>query len=112
MKDCINNLTHSLLQQGDEIRQRSYGAPPLPTKDLTTTSSGDSRATRADARNQPFMSPTASYGSGAIHDDTPQTPGSTLTPMDMYNKEVRFNRRKRDYVSRLHQPMPMLVSGN
>jgi hypothetical protein len=111
MKDCINNLTHSLLQQGDEIRQRSYGAPPLPTKDLTTTSSGDGRATRADARNQPFTSPTASHGTGATHAGTPRTPGSTLTPMDMYHKEIRFNRRKRDYVSRVHQPMPMLVRG-
>ena len=111
MKDCINNLTHSLLQQGDEIRQRSYGFPPLPTKDLATTSSGDGRATRADARNQPFMSPTASHGSGAIHADTPRTPGSTLTPMDMYHKEIRFNRRKRDYISRVHQPMPCLVRG-
>jgi hypothetical protein len=111
MKDCINNLTHSLLQQGDEIRQRSFGFPPLPTKDLTTSSSGDSRATRADARNQPFMSPTVSHVIGAIHADTPRTPGSTLTPMDMYHKEIRFNRRKRDYVSRVHQPMPMLVRG-
>jgi hypothetical protein len=111
MKDCINNLTHSLLQQGDEIRQRSFGFPPLPTKDLTTSSSGDGRATRADARNQPFMSPTVSHVSGAIHADTPRTPGSTLTPMDMYHKEIRFNRRKRDYVSRVHQPMPMLVRG-
>jgi hypothetical protein len=52
MKDCINNLIHSLLQQGDDIRQRSYGAAPSATKDLTTTTSGDGRATRADAKNQ------------------------------------------------------------
>jgi hypothetical protein len=111
MKDCINNLTHSLLQQGDEIRQYSYGAAPSATKDLTTTSSGDGRAIRSDAKNQPFTSPTASHGTGATHADTPRTPGSTLTPMDIYHKEIRFNRRKRDYVSRAHQPMPMLVRG-
>jgi hypothetical protein len=28
LKDCINNLTHSLLQQGDDMRQRTCGAPP------------------------------------------------------------------------------------
>ena len=109
MKDCINNLTHSLLQQGDEIRQYSYGAAPSATKDLTTTSSGDGRAIRSDAKNQPFTSPTASHGTGATHAGTPRTPGSTLTPMDMYHKEIRFNRRKRDYISRVHQPMPCLV---
>ena len=112
MKDCINNLTHSLLQQGDEIRQQSYGAPPSATKDLTTTSSGDGRAIRSDAKNQPFTSPTASHGSGAIHADTPRTPGSIQTPMGLYHQEVRFNKRKRDYISRVHQPMPMLVRGS
>jgi hypothetical protein len=44
MKDCINNLTHSLLQQGEDIRQRSYGAPPSVTKDLTSSFSTDGRA--------------------------------------------------------------------
>jgi hypothetical protein len=32
---CINNLTHSLLQQGLDMRQRGYGAPPSATKDIT-----------------------------------------------------------------------------
>jgi hypothetical protein len=41
MKDCINNLTHSLLQQGEDIWQRSYGATPSATKDLTSTTSRD-----------------------------------------------------------------------
>jgi hypothetical protein len=41
MKDCINNLTHSLLQQSDEMRQRGYGAAPSATEDLTSTTSGD-----------------------------------------------------------------------
>jgi hypothetical protein len=111
MKDCINNLTHSLLQNGEEIRQRSYGAPPLPTEDLTSTSSGDGQATRADARNQPFMSPTASHGSGGIHAGTPRTPASTITASALYRKEISFNQRKRDYVARVHQSMPMLARG-
>ena len=113
MKDCINNLTHSLLQQGDEIRQRSYGAPPLPTKDLTTTSSGDGRATRADARNQPFTSPTPANGTGGTHAGTSSnTPGSALSARGLHYQQVAFNKRKRDYNSRVHQPMPCLVRGS
>jgi hypothetical protein len=50
LKDCIHNLTHSLLQRGDEMRQRGYGAPPSAT---------------------PFPSPTPSNGSGAVHGGTP-----------------------------------------
>ena len=111
MKDCINNLTHSLLQQGDEIRQQSYGAPPSATKDLTSTSSGDGRAIRSDAKNQPFTSPTASHGSGATHAGTPRTPASSITASALYRKEIRFNQRKRDYVARVHQSMPMLARG-
>jgi hypothetical protein len=111
MKDCINNLTHSLLQQGDEIRQYSYGAAPSATKDLTTTSSGDGRAIRSDAKNQPFTSPTASHGTGATHAGTPRTLASTLTARGLYQKEIRFNQRKRDYVARVHQSMPMLARG-
>ena len=111
MKDCINNLTHSLLQQGDEIRQQSYGAPPSATKDLTSTSSGDGRAIRSDAKNQPFTSPTASHGSGATHAGTPRTPASSITASALYRKEIRFNQRKRDYVARVHQSIPMLARG-
>jgi hypothetical protein len=43
LKDCINNLTHSLLQQGDDIRQKAVGAPPSAIKNLETSSSGDGR---------------------------------------------------------------------
>ena len=111
MKDCINNLTHSLLQQGDEIRQYSYGAAPSATKDLTTTSSGDGRAIRSDAKNQPFTSPTPDHGIGATHGGTPRTPASTLTARGLYQKEICFNQRKRDYVARVHQSMPMLARG-
>jgi hypothetical protein len=111
MKDCINNLTHSLLQQGEDIRQRSYGATPSATKDLTSTTSGDGRATRADAKNQPFMSPTSAHGTGATHTGTPQTPASTVTAKGLYQKEICFNQQKRDYISRVHQSMPMLARG-
>jgi hypothetical protein len=92
LKDCINNLTHSLLQQGDDMRQRLPGCPPSATKDLTSTVSGDGRATRADANNQPFASPPPSHGTGAIHAGYPQIPTSTLTAMGWYYQdEVAFN---------------------
>jgi hypothetical protein len=81
LKDCINNVTHSLLQEGEDIRQRSYSAPPSVTKDLTSTSSGDGRAIRSDAKNQPFASPIPAHGTGGQHAGTPQTPGSALTPV-------------------------------
>jgi hypothetical protein len=111
LKDCINNVTHSLLQEGEDIRQRSYGAPSSITKDLTSSTLTDGRAIRSDAKNQPFTSPTAGNGTGGTHAGTPRTPGSIQTPMGLYHQEVRFNNRKRDYISRVHQPMPCLVRG-
>jgi hypothetical protein len=111
LKDCINNVTHSLLQEGEDIRQRSYGAPPSVTKDLTSSTSTDGRAIRSDSKNQPFTSPTPAHGTGATHAGTPTTPGSALTPMGLYHQEVAFKKRRRDYISRVHQPMPCLVRG-
>jgi hypothetical protein len=67
MKDCINNLTHSLLQQGNDIRQRGYGAAPSATNDLTTSVGSDGRKKRTDANNQPFTSPAAAHGTGLEH---------------------------------------------
>jgi hypothetical protein len=107
MKDCINNLTRSLLQQSDEMRQRGYGAAPSATKDLTSTTSGDGWSIQADAKNQPFTSPTAAHGMGQVHVSTPRTP----TVGGLYYQEFSFKKRKRDYNSRVHQPMPMLVRG-
>jgi hypothetical protein len=43
LKPCIINLTHSLLQEGEEMRQRGYDTPPSATKDITTSSSGEGR---------------------------------------------------------------------
>jgi hypothetical protein len=112
LKDCINNLTHSLLQQGDDMRQRQPGCPPSVSKDLRSSTSGDGQATRSDAKNQPFTPVPGAHGTGATHAGTPRTPGSALTPMDIYHKEIRFNKRNREYTSRVHQPMPMLVRGS
>jgi len=44
LKDCINNLTHSLLQQGNDMRQRRVGAPLSASKNLTSTTSGGGRS--------------------------------------------------------------------
>ncbi|OEU05936.1 hypothetical protein FRACYDRAFT_257320 [Fragilariopsis cylindrus CCMP1102] len=73
LKECIHNLTHSLLQRGDSMRKRGSGAPPKATKDITTSSSVDGRKIRSDSVRQPFTSPTATVTG------TPQTPASTIT---------------------------------
>jgi hypothetical protein len=44
LRECINNLTHPFLQQGLDMRQRGYGAPPSATKDISTSSSGEGRS--------------------------------------------------------------------
>jgi hypothetical protein len=79
------------------MRQRLPGCPPSASKDLTSTVSGDGRATRANAQNQPFTPVPSAHGTGATHADTTRTPGSALTPMDIYHKEIRFNKRNREY---------------
>jgi hypothetical protein len=107
LKDCINNLTHSLLQQGEGMRQRQPGCPPSASKDLTFSTSGCEQATRSDAKNQPFLSTPGAHGTGAINGGTVRT----TTVGGMYHHKIAFNKRQRDYVSRVHQPMPMLVRG-
>jgi hypothetical protein len=52
LNKCIHNLTHSLLQRGDPMRKRGTGAPPNPTKDITTSSSVDGRKVRKDSKQQ------------------------------------------------------------
>ncbi|OEU07038.1 hypothetical protein FRACYDRAFT_252509 [Fragilariopsis cylindrus CCMP1102] len=51
LKECIHNLTHSLLQQGAPMRKRGYGSTPNPTKDITTSSSVDGRKNYQPGRN-------------------------------------------------------------
>ena len=36
LKQCIHNLTHSLLQQGDFMRRRGVGSPPSAVTDIRT----------------------------------------------------------------------------
>jgi hypothetical protein len=71
LKEGIHNLIHSLLQRGDP-RQRGTGAPPSTTKDITTSSSMDSRAVGKDSVRRPFESAPAAHGTGAVHAGTPR----------------------------------------
>jgi hypothetical protein len=112
MKDCINNLTHSLLQQGDEIRQRSYGAAPSATKDLTSTNSADGRKKRADAKDQPWSPPPGAHGTGAIQAGTPRTPSSTFTPSGLHKQQAAFNKLKKKQPGRNHLSVQVAVSSS
>jgi hypothetical protein len=78
LKPCKNNLTHSLLQEGEEIRQRGYGAPPSATKDINSTSSGEGRRIRSDSSQPAFLSP-AGHGTRAVQFGTPQSTVSSIS---------------------------------
>jgi hypothetical protein len=67
LRECINNLTHSLPQQGLDMRQRGYGAPPSATKDISTSSSGEGRSIQSDSNRQPFETQPGPNGTGAVH---------------------------------------------
>ena len=107
IRDCINNLTHSLLQQGLEIRQRGVGAPPSATKNLDSTTSGDGRSVRSDSSRQPFASP-----SGSVQTGTPQTPVAAITARALHYRQVAFNRLKNFQPGRNHLSVPVVVSNS
>ena len=112
LRDCITNLTHSLLQQGPEMRQRGTGAPPSATKNLESTSSGEGRSVRSDAFNQPFQSPPGPHGTGAIHAGTTRTPVSTITTRALYYQQIAFTKLKKKQPGRNHQSQAMIVSSS
>jgi len=60
-KQCIQNSTHSVLQQGYLMRQRRVGAPPSAVKDITTYVCSDGKQVRSDSQWQPF-SPMIGHG--------------------------------------------------
>ncbi|OEU06161.1 hypothetical protein FRACYDRAFT_256066 [Fragilariopsis cylindrus CCMP1102] len=104
MRSCINDLTHSLLQQGSEIRTRGFGDAPSATKDITTTSSSlDGRKLRSDAVRQHFTSPTATVSG------TPQTPASSITARALRYRQSDFNRQKEMQPGRNHLSVPLIV---
>ena len=110
IRECINNLTHSLLQQGLEMRQRGVGAPPSATKNLDSTTSGEGRSIRKDSNRQPFESPPAGNGRGGIHAGTPRSSPS-VDSRTVYKQQATFKKRLKVLPDRVHQPMPCLVRG-
>jgi hypothetical protein len=91
LRECINNLTRSLLQQGLDMRQRGYGAPPSATKDISTSSSGEGRSIRSDSNRPPFETPPGPHGTGALHTGSTRTPVSSVTPRALYYQQAAFN---------------------
>ena len=65
LKLGIHNLTHSLLQRGDDMQLRKCGASPGATKDITTSSSQEGRKVRSDSVRQPYIQQHA-HGTGAV----------------------------------------------
>jgi hypothetical protein len=109
---CIKNLTHSLLQQGLEMRRRGCGAPPSATKNLDTTCSGEGRKVRSDAVTQPFESPPGAHGTGAIHTGSDRTLVSTVTARALYYQQVAFTKLKKRQPGRSHQSQAMVVNSS
>jgi hypothetical protein len=111
LKPCINNLTHSLLQEGEEMRQRGYGAPPSATKDVTSTSSGEGRRIRSDSSRPVFSSP-AAHGTGAVQSGTPQSTVSSISARGLYYQQTAFNQLKYFQPGRNHLSVPVVVSNS
>jgi hypothetical protein len=84
LRERINNLTHSLLQQGLDMRQRGYGAPPSANKDISTSSSGEGRSIRSDSNRPPCETPPSPHGTSALDTGSTQTPVSSITPRALY----------------------------
>jgi hypothetical protein len=120
LKPCINNLTHSLLQEGEEMRQRGYGAPPGATKDISSTSSGEGRRIRSDSSRPAFSSPAAT---GAVESGTPQSTVSSISARYLYYQHTvssisarylyyqhtAFNQLKYFQPGRNHLSVPVVV---
>jgi hypothetical protein len=109
LKHCINNLTHSLLQDGEEMRQRGVEAPPSATKNLDSSCSGEGRSIQSDSTRPAFLSPGA-HGTGAVHGATPCSSPSAVCPRAIYKQQLAFKRRKKIQPDRV-QPMPCIVRG-
>ena len=100
-------MTHSLLQQGSEIRTRGFGDAPSATKDITTTSSSlDGRKLRSDAFRQHFTSPTT------VHTATPQTPVSDLGARALRYRKAASKLQKERQPGRNHISVPVVVKKN
>jgi hypothetical protein len=109
LKECIHNLTHSLLQRGASIRKRGYGTSPSPTKDIRTSSSVEGRKVRKDSVRQPKHPPPAVHGTGAIHFCSSTSDVSSRT---IHKQQQAFRKWKRHQTWRRHQSVPNLVTGS
>jgi hypothetical protein len=111
LKDCIHNLTHSLLQRGYEMRQRGYGAPSNPTKDISSSTSSDGRSIRKDSKKQRFVGPAAAHGTSGMHTGARCSTTSTVCARAVYHQRAAFKKRKRLQPDRVHQSIPCIVRG-
>jgi hypothetical protein len=112
LRECINNLTHYLLQQGLDMRRRGYGAPPSATKDVTTSSSGEGRSIRSDSNRQPFETQLSPRGTGALHSGSTRTPVSNITPRALCYQQIAFKSLERKQPGRSHQSQAMIANSS
>jgi hypothetical protein len=109
LKESIHNLTHSLLQRGDDMRLRKCPPAPSATKDITTSSSQEGRKVRTDSLRQAHK-PIYPHGAGGVHAGIPQ-PIDSSSPHGRRYQQCAFSRRRLQQPWRVHQPVPMLVRG-
>jgi hypothetical protein len=110
IKEGIHNLTHSLLQRSDDMRQRKFGPPPSATKDITTSSSTEGRKVRTDSIQKPYIPEALAHGTGAAYVGIPQ-PIDHSSPRGRHYQQCIFSRRRLQQPWRVYQPVPILVRG-
>jgi hypothetical protein len=71
----------------------------------------DGRAVRKDSGQQPFNSPPAAHGTGAVHAGIPCSSTSEVSGRGKLKKQHAFKKKQRLQPDRVHQPMPCLVRG-
>jgi hypothetical protein len=91
------------------MRKRKCGAPPSARKDISTSSSKESRKVRTDLIKQPFPSSPGANGTGADHTGTARS--SDVSSRGVYKQQQAFKRRKRLQLDRVHQPISCIVRG-
>jgi hypothetical protein len=66
---------------------------------------------RKDSGRQPFDSPPAGNGTGAVHTGTSRSLTSNVSGRSKLKKQHAFKKRQKLQPGRVHQPMPCLVRG-
>ena len=85
LRDCIADLTIDLLQQGEPMRRRSSGAPPIG---IAGTQEG--RKIRVDAKDH--FDNNSSITQGRNHPQTPLSPDA-WNRSTTYRQKISFNKR-------------------